>query len=365
VFFDRHVKFQYPPSALLAFAGMKALAPGRLRVDDSYSGPRPSINGALSKASVALLALSTALLLELRLRQGRAFAGCEDGRALRAAVVVGLTLTFYPAVKAFTLGNIQAWINALLALALLAWAAGWRASAGVTTGLVCLIKPQYALLLAWAAVRREWRFVVAGTLTACVGLASSIALFGWADHVNYLRAVSYMTEHGEAYFANQSMNGLLNRLAGIGAPELYDNLAFRDDRFAPFTPGVYAGTLLSSAALLLPALFWRGGARDRMLDLCTMVVSGTLASPIAWEHHYGVLLPVFAVLLASGPPRGRRAAWLVLSYVLVSNFFPVANMLAASPLNVAQSSLFAGALILLALLYVQRRDARLGDPRTP
>ena len=47
-------------------------------------------------------------------------------RVLRALVVVGLTLTFYPIVKAFTLGQIQVWINALFALGLLAWAAGWK-----------------------------------------------------------------------------------------------------------------------------------------------------------------------------------------------------------------------------------------------
>ena len=34
-------------------------------------------------------------------------------------------------------------------------------------------------------------------------------------HIDYLRVLSYMAERGEAYFPNQSVNGLLNRLMSI------------------------------------------------------------------------------------------------------------------------------------------------------
>ena len=75
-----------------------------------------------------------------------------------------------------------------------------------------------------------------------------------------------------------------------------------------------------------------------------------MASPIAWEHHYGITLPIFAVLLAGSLGNRRRLAWLAASYVLVSTFVSATNLLAATPLNLLQSSLFAGAIILLALL---------------
>lgn len=353
VFFQRHVKFQYPPSALLVLAGMRLVDPVRIRVHDAYPGPWPSLNGALSKAFVVLMALATAALLEVCLRRSEVFTGCRRLVAVRAALVVAFTLTFYPVVKAFSLGNIQVWLNSLLALSLLSWALGWKPAAGLLTGLVCLVKPQYGLLLLWAGVRREWRYVVAGTATVVLGLAVSLTLFGWADHVDFLRVVSYVSQHGEAYHPNQSMNGLLNRLANVESPRL--DLRFDDHAFPPFNAWVYVGTLITSAAILLPALFWRARGEQRLLDLCTMVVSVTLASPIAWEHHYGVLLPVFAVVLASALPRRGWVAGLALSYVLVSTYFAATRLLAPSLLNVAQSYRFAGAALLLGLLYVRRR----------
>ena len=48
---------------------------------------------------------------------------------------------------------------------------------------------------------------------------------------------------------------------------------------------------------------------------------------------------------------GSRLAWLGLSYVLVSTFFAATNMLAATPLNVLQSTGLAGAAIALVLLH--------------
>jgi alpha-1,2-mannosyltransferase len=85
-----------------------------------------------------------------------------------------------------------------------------------------------------------------------------------------------------------------------------------------------------------------------------MALSVTIASPIAWEHHYGTMFPVFAILLASVIGHRRRLILLTVSYVLISNFIPVTNLLAPTVLNVAQSYLLAGALIVLMLLHTAR-----------
>jgi hypothetical protein len=47
----------------------------------------------------------------------------------------------------------------------------------------------------------------------------------------------------------------------------------------------------------------------------------------------------------------RAVAWLGLSYVLVSTFFAPTKMLAATPLNILQSTGLAGAVIVLVLLH--------------
>ena len=116
-----------------------------------------------------------------------------------------------------------------------------------------------------------------------------MAAFGWADHVDYLRVVSFMGQRGEAYYPNQSINGLLNRLMSISDPVRYNNLEFHMSEFAPFNPWVYVLTVISSAVILLAAIAWRSKDEDRVFDFCRMAVSLTVASPIAWEHHYGIL----------------------------------------------------------------------------
>src|SRR5262249_13129216 len=66
------------------------------------------------------------------------------------------------------------------------------------------------------------------------------------------------------------------------------------ERYAPFNIWIYSLTVATSLALLLAAIVpRRHDSADRLLDFCTMGLSATVASPIAWEHHCGILLPIF------------------------------------------------------------------------
>src|SRR5215470_10650065 len=147
-------------------------------------------------------------------------------------------------------------------------------------------------------------------------------------------------------------------------PGSYNSLGFNDNAFPPFNAWVYAGTLITSFIILSAALFRRGnqGDPDRTLDFCTMALSITIASPIAWEHHYGILLPVFAVLLASSLGNRTRLVLIAVSYVLISNFFSIANMFALTILNVVQSYVFFAALVVLILLHRARLGGKIGEP---
>jgi hypothetical protein len=366
LFFTQHWRFQYPPSSLFALEGLRLAGPERVRIADGmvFAG-WPPVNDLVGWVFIVMTAAATAWLLEFHLRRRNAVTPSAGLRIVRVLVAAGLTLTFYPIVKAYSLGQIQVWINGLFALTLVCWAAERRALAGLLIGTVCLIKPHYALFLLWAMLRREWRFVVAAAATIAVGLAASVAAFGWANHVDYLRVLSFLSQRGEAYFPNQSVNGLLNRLMGVGNPLLYVNLELKAGQFPPFNPWVYGGTLATSAALLLSAIWRRGGNDDRVWDFSRMAVSCTMASPIAWEHHYGVLLPVFAVAFAASVGNRSRIGWLAVSYVLISNFIPATNLLAPSFLNVLQSHLLAGAVILLIILHRHPAPAMRGAQKIP
>ena len=296
--------------------------------------------------------LATAALLELQLRKYYA----ADSRLLlaaRVAIVASFTLTFYPLVKAYSLGQLQVWINGLFAVALLCWATGWRALSGVLVGLTCLMKPHYGLFLPWALLRGEWRFLTACGTTLAVSLTASVLVFGFANHTDYFRVVSFLSERGEAYYPNHSINGLLNRIMGIFDPTQYRNLEFVAGQFPPFNPLVYGGTLLSSLAILAAALFNRStrGDSGRLIDFSLMALSCTMASPIAWEHHYGILLPIFAVLVVLVARRPLWLGLLAVSYALASVYIPATMLLAPTPFNFAQSYLLFAALIVLALLH--------------
>ena len=221
---------------------------------------------------------------------------------------------------------------------------------------MCLVKPHYGLFLLWAALRREWRFAAAFLATVAIVLAASIAVFGWANHIDYIKVLLFLAERGETFYPNQSVNGLLNRIMTLIEPEYWDSIQFNDHGFPPFSWLVYGGTLAASIVLLSAAILQRGNEGDpgRVFDFCAMVLSITIASPIAWEHHYGIILPVFGVLLGASIGNRRRLVLVAVSYVLISNFIPATNLLAATPFNFAQSYLFFAALVVLALLHTAR-----------
>ncbi len=352
IFFARKNKFQYPPTSLLLLEPLRGL---------SY----PKMVAAANFLSwLAVWAGAVVLALILMKGLARAPSGGPFSPAAVLITAVGFTLTFYPLVKSFEIGQIQTWLYFLFSLALWAWLSGKKVLSGVLVGLICLIKPQLGLFALWGLLRGERRFTAGIIGTAGTLGAASLALFGWANHVDYLRALAYMGRHGESYFTNQSANGLANRLLFNGT-----NLHGNPHAFAPFNGWVYAITLASTALLIAAALFWkRGRARrgrgEETADFLIAALTFTMASPIAWEHHYAILLPVFAVALpeALKAGRGGRTVWgLAAAFALCSNIYPMVNVLANTRLNFLQSHLFFGALVLLVLLY-RLRDGGQTNP---
>jgi len=366
IFFVREIRFQYPPSSLFALAGMLSLGgPDHVRTNEYREFPYPTLNDLIGLAFILMTAGASAALLEIGLRRQNLLANERPLLvAARVAIVLVLTLTFYPVAKAFTLGQIQVWINGFCALALLAWVIGAKAASGLLIGLACLIKPHYGVFVLWGALRGEWRFTVASALTIAVGLAAAIAAYGWVNHADYLRVLSFLSQHGEAYYPNQSVNGLLNRVMSVFDPVAYKNLEFFEGDFPPFNPWIFGATLATSLLILAAALLRTGtaGDPDRKLDFSIMALSATMASPIAWEHHYGVMLPVFAVLLVASLGHPRRLVWLGISYVLISNYISATQLLAPTLWNVAQSYGFIAALAVLVMLHCSKPGWQLRDP---
>jgi hypothetical protein len=116
--------------------------------------------------------------------------------------------------------------------------------------------------------------------------------------------------------------------------------------------------LASIAFVLLPLLvaFVRRDRAANFFDFGAAALCFTLASPVAWEHHYGIMLPLFVGLLGfalqDGWPESRRTTLplLTLAWVLSAGLYVAVDLLSTSPLNFLQSYLFFAALLLLFLL---------------
>jgi hypothetical protein len=255
---------------------------------------------------------------------------------------------FMPITLAFSLGQAQIFLDVLFAALVLFWVSRMQRAAGVTMALLSMVKPQFGLLLLWAALRRKWNALVSGVITLGVGAAASIAAFGLRNNLDYLRVLSGLSRKAQSHYANQSMFGLLNRAIFNG-----ENLPYHPYVYPPFVPWVYYVTLATTAALILLALAypWKQRA-GTMADLGAMGVVCVIATPMAWEHHYGVMLGIFVWLWFAVYRRGRgKVVWLAVAWILIADFLSPFNYFAPMPvLNVLQSYMYFGAMLLLGLL---------------
>jgi alpha-1,2-mannosyltransferase len=311
--------------------------------------------------------LAVCTVVGLQVWIARAMLG-RTGLSWRAGVATAMAAFFFmPITLAFSLGQAQIFVDLFFALLVLFWVQGRQRSAGVMMALMTMVKPQFGLLLLWAALRRRWNALVAGLVTLAIGGAASVAAFGVSNNLDYLGVLAGLSRKAQSHYANQSMFGLLNRAIFNG-----ENMPYHPYVYPPFVPWVYYVTLATTAALVLLALAYpwiNKSARELaggMADLGAMGVVCVIATPMAWEHHYGVLLPIFVWLWFAVYRRGFGSIWkLGLAFVLIADFLSPLNFLAAIPVaNVLQSYMYFGALLLLALLLGSNQAPLDGERRS-
>jgi alpha-1,2-mannosyltransferase len=348
---EKNIKFQYPPASLFI-----PLLLTELHIKQK------SFYFLMTYVSLLTTILAVAAISLHSLRKfGRELLPWRD-MGLSLILIGLLTLTYYPIVKAGSLGQIQAWLNAVFAVSLLCHLKGRPALAGILVGLMASVKPQYGLFLLWGLFRGDRRFTLAMLGTVVAGAIAGMWVFGISMYFDYLDGLGYLSRHGEAFFPNQSVNGLLNRLFSISQPELSYNIEFPGS-FPPYSPWVYYPTIITGLAIVALCLLGRRSnqAYGQGADYCLMALGITTASPIAWEHHYGILIAIFAflwpVLWFSDSFAGERRWRLILAvcYLLSSNLISLANLLSPTYLNFLQSYLLFAALGVYVILLKMRQ----------
>lgn len=356
LFFSEHIKFQYPPTGLLLLDLLR-------RIGISTSAELNMIN--------AVLLIATGLVFGVFSGQIFGQIRCYGLRVPIGPIAFIVALRFYPSNLAFQIGQMQILLGLLFLLACWALLHDRRALAGCLIALASTIKPQFLPLGLLALWRKNWRFVAGLAAATAVAVSVSIGLYGYRTHVDYLSVLEFLSKHGEYQHLNQSVDGILVRWLYEGPSLDRDPNGFiPQSAFPPYMAAVYIPTLLSSLLMLAIPFLVRTKMVDRtssLLEFCLASVLFTMASPIAWAHHYNILLPVYAVGLKAAFDRWRGARlWSVLTLLAISfvltGLYPVvpASDPTVASNNLRDSHVFFGALVIVAILIA---EIRVSTPR--
>jgi len=344
LFFAEHQKFIYPPSSLFLTEALDALPRLHLSVDTIW------------KILLLLGWLGSIATGVLFYRTQR-----KQATALELAAVAVLGVLFLPYAEALARGQVQILLTFLWGISVLLWTRRRTGWAGFLLALTCLFKPQLAVFLLWGVLRREWRFTIAFAATAFVALGCSIAHFGLQNHLDYLAVLSYLSRHGEALWANQSMNGLLNRLLRNGDPFSWKPTVYPPYRSVVYVVSTCFSMLCLVIGLLLPHLYrWRRTTADFLFFGCLTV----LMSPIAWEHHYAYFFFMIAFLLARSEKLSRTQWWILLGcFLAVANRWPPLDHRLSGVESLLGDYLFAAGIVLAAFFAFTAGRRRIPTPQ--
>ncbi len=331
LFFVEHAKFIYPPSSLFLTEALDAA---------------PHLGLSPKSAMTLLIRLSWATLLVLAVLLYRARRGAISWAEAACLVVLGVL--FLPVAEGLYRGQVQTLLTALWGASALLWFYGKKGWAGVALAISCAFKPQMALFALWGATRKEWRFTSALLGVVAAIEACSVAHFGLRNNIDYIAVLSYLSRHGEALWANQSVNGLMNRILGNGDPSTWSSTVY-----PPYNVIVYAASTLATlvavtVGIVLP---WRGKWMATTADFLLFGCLATMASPIAWEHHYSIFFfPIVYLLARAESLTTAQWATLCIAVLAMSNRLPPLDAMRHGIAALAGGYLFYSGLAVMAVL---------------
>lgn len=345
VFFQRGIRFIYPPTSLLLFHAWRSVGSAL------HIAPFTVLRATMVVSLLGTCVVAGEFLLEMLRR--RWMLPIDGAARWQARGLTWLLVPlFLPLINAFRVGQVQTILNFLLMLSAYLWMRGKRVSPAIAIGVCCWLKPPMGLFVVWGAVRRQWGFTAALLATLAAGLTASLVVFGWHNTTEYLTLLRYLSRHGDALATNQSLNGLLHRVMHVGNPVTWVH------GYPPYNSTIYWATLLFSALLLgmalaIPMLRRRDGT---VVDFLIFAMATTMASPIAWEHHYGIFFLVVLVWMPRAAQRWSTFAALLGTYALMTDTWAPLTPLMNSRWTFLISHIFFGGFILFCWTVLTRSE---------
>lgn len=289
-----------------------------------------------------------------------------------------LAIRYYPNNLSFQIGQIQIVLGLLFLLGCWAFLNERKLLSGMLIGFAGSVKPQYLPLGLFALWNKEWKLAAGIGLAFALALALSLGVYGWNNHLDYIPVMKFLSQRGEYLHLNQSVNGIVVRFLYLGPSLDIDPRMAPQSAFPPYISAVYVSTVVSSALMLALPFFFSVrkigissiDANTNLIRICAACILFTMASPIAWVHHYNVLLPAYAVSFQAARYRWQgptlRAAIAALAVSLFLTGYPVvpATVPADPSQNIIQSHVFFGALILLTVLFFESRCLPISQNRS-
>lgn len=255
---EQLLRFTYPPFAALLFA---LLEPARLLTPLAWS-------------VISLLALARSSLLVAR----HAAPALEGWSPRQVALLVwSLALLLEPAMETLRLGQINFLLLWLVLEALLGPARRWS---GMLVGLAAAIKLTPGIFVLLLLVVGRVRDALVGGATLAATILLSLLVVPEETRTFWGGLLVQAGRAGDVEFvANQSVNGVLWRLLGEGGSR-----------------GIWLALALAlvTACMLLARRYWRAG--ERLVAAGLAGLAGLLASPLSWNHHWIVVLPLLVGL---------------------------------------------------------------------
>ena len=285
-----------------------------------------------------------------------------------AFCMVFLALIFQPVRNTLDLGQVNAFMFALLALYYALYRNGKDVYAGLVLGLATAIRFHPGLVIVYLLWRRDFRTSVIAITTAGVVSLLAVPVFGVEESVLYFTQVAPKFARALVSVENDSLAGFLATVGpNLGLTQPSQQVS------SPWTARLAAGFVLALTAFFLTTSVPRRGTRVADLEFALILAMIPLATPNATINHLIILLPSYWILFEYllGEERDGHVLifWLAgLSAILIG----VVNDLYAHPLLskgllvfIAEIKFYGLVLLyaaIVSLLFKIRGSEGLGSP---